>query len=216
MNKILESYFKAADMIQQTFGSTCEVAVHDLTNPRNSVVYVANGTVTGRTVGQSFDHLIKQVLLNKKFSNDMAANYVFTIGDKRIKSSSVLIRDENESVIGMLCVNIDLTPYEKQYGFLGEFLQDTDKPTVPEQQSAEEVKEITSIVDDLIDHIIGDNDISALKKQDNLEIIDFMDRKGIFLVKGAVDKIADRLNVSRVTIYNYLDEVRNKRNQEES
>ena len=216
MNKILESYFRVADMIHETFGDTCEVAVHDLTHPKNSVVYVANGAVTGRTVGHSFDHLIMQVLLNKKFSNDMATNYVFTIGDKRIKSSSSLIRDENDSVIGMLCVNIDLTPYEKQFGMLSSFLPETpEKQAAAEQESPAEVKEITSIVDDLIDNIIGDTDVSSLKKQDNLEIIDFMDKKGIFLVKGAVDKIAERLNVSRVTIYNYLDEVRNKKSQEE-
>ena len=39
----------------------------------------------------------------------------------------------------------------------------------------------------------------------------FMDEKGIFLVKGAIDKVAARLGVSKVTIYSYLDEAKGRR-----
>lgn len=212
MNKILQSYFSMADMIAETFGSSCEAVVHDLTHPKNSVIYVANNKVTGRAPGQSFDHLVKQVLLNKNFNNDHVSNYVFELGDKKIKSSSILIRDENDSVIGMLCINIDLTAYYQQYQLLSEFLPNITSPT--KQDSPAEVSGISSVIDELIDNIIGTNDTSGFKKKDNLEIIDFMDKKGIFMVKGAVDKIAARLNVSKVTIYNYLDEVRSKNQQE--
>ena len=38
-----------------------------------------------------------------------------------------------------------------------------------------------------------------------------MDAKGIFLMKGSVDRAAEKLGVNRVTIYSYLDEVRGKR-----
>ena len=66
MNPLLKSYFPIADMIAGTFGRDCEVAVHDLEHPERSVVYVANGSVTGRKEGQSFDHLVKNVLLNSR------------------------------------------------------------------------------------------------------------------------------------------------------
>lgn len=216
VNKILESYFSVADMIAETFGSNCEVVVHDLTHPQSSVVHVANSQVTGRTPGQSFDHLIPQVLLNKRFSNDRVSNYVFESEGKKIKSSSVLIRDESDCVIGMLCINIDVSIQEQMYHMLAEFLPDTaeavSEPDPSSSESAAEIKEINAIIDELIDNIIGNNDPSGFKKKDNLEIIEFMDKKGVFLVKGAVEKIADRLNVSRVTIYNYLDEIRSKNN----
>lgn len=216
MNKILESYFSVADMIAETFGNNCEVVVHDLTHPQNSVIHVANSQVTGRTPGQSFDHLIPQVLLNKRFSNDRVSNYVFESDGKKIKSSSVLIRDESDCVIGMLCINIDISIQEQMYHMLADFLPDTAETSTTDQDTssdtAAEIKEINSIIDELIDNIIGNNDPSGFKKKDNLEIIEFMDKKGVFLVKGAVEKIADRLNVSRVTIYNYLDEIRSKNN----
>ena len=216
INKILQNFFPVADMLAETFGSCCEVVVHDLTHPQNSVIYVANNKVTGRTPGQSFEHLIKQVLLNSKFDNDRVSNYIFEFDKKKIKSSSSLIRDENDVVIGMLCINIDLTMFYQAFAMLTEFLPDVNEnPTVTEPDSSVKFDEVTSIVDKLIDNIIGSDDTSGFKKKDNLEIIDFMDKKGVFLVKGAVDKIAERLNVSRVTIYNYLDEVRNKHPEKE-
>ena len=50
-----------------------------------------------------------------------------------------------------------------------------------------------------------------MTREDRLEKIRFMDAKGIFLMKGSVDRAAEKLGVNRVTIYSYLDEVRGKR-----
>jgi predicted transcriptional regulator YheO len=43
-----------------------------------------------------------------------------------------------------------------------------------------------------------------------LEIVSFMDEKGFFLIKGAIDNVAESLQVSKVTVYSYLDQIRNK------
>ena len=45
-----------------------------------------------------------------------------------------------------------------------------------------------------------------------LNVIAFMDSKGLFLVKGAVDRVAEKLGISRVTVYSYLEEVRKGNN----
>ncbi len=81
MHLVLKAYIPIANMIVKTFGKNCEVVLHDLTQPKNSVVYAANGDVTGRKVGQSFDHLIKMVLLNKDFKDDYVVNYFFETED---------------------------------------------------------------------------------------------------------------------------------------
>jgi predicted transcriptional regulator YheO len=43
------------------------------------------------------------------------------------------------------------------------------------------------------------------------KIICFMDEKGVFLVKGAIEKVAASMGLSKVTIYSYLDEIRGKK-----
>ena len=71
-------------------------------------------------------------------------------------------------------------------------------------------QDVTTVVDTLIDNIVSGRKKQGLTKQDNLEMIRFMDDKGIFLVKGAIDKVAACMGLSKVTIYGYLDTVRGK------
>lgn len=204
---ILESYFRVADCIVGMFGKDCEVAVHDLTNPRNSVVYVANGTVTGRKVGQSFDHLVRLVLFDKNFKNDYLCNYKFeTESGKKIISSSVLIREKDE-VIGMLCINCDATVRKSVPNICGL----VEEPKEHDSEEKEIAGDVMAIIDELIISIIGDVDAKNLNRRQCVELIQFMDEKGIFLVKGAIDKVAGLMGVSKVTIYSYLDEAKGKR-----
>jgi hypothetical protein len=45
-------------------------------------------------------------------------------------------------------------------------------------------------------------DMSRIEKQ---QVVRFLDDRGAFLIRRAVEDIADRLGVTRFTIYNYLD-----------
>lgn len=210
MHSILKAYIPVANMLTQTFGKSCEIVIHDLTQPESSVVYVANGTVTGRKEGQAFDHLIRQVLLNKKFKDDYTANYIFEgENGKKVKSSSALIRNPEGEVVGMLCINYDLTVSYLIQERLNDFLP----PSPPEPGAIEECvpnQDVLTIIDELIDNIIKNTNVGNLKRRDNIEIIRFMDEKGVFLVKGAIDKVAASMGLSKVTIYSYLDEVKGK------
>lgn len=206
--KNLLPYVAIADMIGASFGKKCEAVIHDLTNPENSVVYVANGIITNREIGQSFDHLVTQVILSKNFKNDYRANYTFTTIDGReIKSSTSLIRDEKENVIGAFCINIDVDCFKNMSIFLKDFFY---KEELKEQkiQNKNDCETVEEIINKLIDNIIGTVNITNLKKNDNIRLITFMYEKGIFLTKGSVDKVAKKLNISPVTVYAYLDKIK--------
>ncbi len=211
MHPILKSYIPVANIISQTFGKNCEVSIHDLTQPGSLVVYVANDTVTGRKEGQSFNHLIRQVLLCKKFNDDYASNDFFvTDKGKKIKSSSAFIRNLEGEVVGMLCINYDLT---LSYSIMEEilsFLPDLNHDEMPAKVEILN-QDVITIINGLIESIISNKDIDNLTRKDNIELIRLMDEKGVFLVKGAIDKVAERLGLSKVTIYSYLDEVREKK-----
>ncbi|WP_300671577.1 PAS domain-containing protein [Desulfoluna sp.] len=207
--KLLATYIPMADMIAATFGKACEVVIHDLSIPQNSVVYAVNNHVTGRQVGQSFDHLIKQVLLSKTFTGDMTANYRTTTDDGReVKSSTALIRDASGEVIGAFCVNYDLSALGPMQAFMESFLSLNTAPPEPETAPVENVVEI---VDDLIEKIIAQTDTASMKKKEKIRLIEFMENKGVFLIKGAIDKVADRLSISKVTVYSYLDEIKKRK-----
>ena len=210
MHVLLKSLIPIAETIGKTFGNRCEVVLHDLTIPEKSVVYTVNGDVAGRREGQTFDRLVRSVLLNENFTRDYAVNYTFEKEDgRRIKSSSSLVRDEAGEVVGVFCVNYDITFMKTLHDELELFLpmQEDSSVICPEMAADQDV---TTVVDTLIDNIVSSRKKQGLTKQDNLEMIRFMDDKGIFLVKGAIDKVAACMGLSKVTIYGYLDTVRGK------
>lgn len=210
MNQLLKAFIPTANAITGTFGDNCEVVIHDLTTPESSVIYVSNGSVTGRKPGQSFDHLVRQVLLNKNFKNDCVTNYMFITNDgRKIKSSSSLIRDGDGEVIGMICINIDVTEWKILQKTINQFL------SVSEEKVDNEIdvnQNIMDIIDELIENIVGNRDLKEMNRKECIEIIRFMNEKGIFLVKGAIDRVANLMNVSKVTVYSYLDEVKKNKN----
>lgn len=211
MNRELEKYFVVADTIQETNGETCEVIIHDLTKSESFAVYVANGTVTGQKAGQNSDHFVRQVLLSKNLKNDHLSNYFFKTADEKvIKSSAALIRDQDGEVIGMLCINIDITMIQNVNTMLMNYLNLRTESS-PESGEPDVPQNVMSVIDRLIVSVIGTTDTRGLSRAKCVELVRHMDEKGIFLVKGAMDKVAELMGVSRVTIYSYLDEARGKK-----
>ena len=83
--------------------------------------------------------------------------------------------------------------------------------TAPMEQSAGSGAHVSVLIENLMDNILNGSDAQSLTRDERLEKIRFMDEKGLFLMKGSVEKAAEKLGVGKVTIYSYLDEVRGKR-----
>lgn len=215
MNQTIKSYIPIARMIADTFGRHCEVILHDFSSPQSSVVYTRNNVVTNRQVGESFtEYFVKEVLLSRKFHDDCSVNYMMHGENGRlIKSSTALIRDENERVIGALCVNMDVTCMSEILSRLSEMMGMEEEHSQAENE-VEVVPDIKQIVDDIIDRTIGSQDIDSMSREQKIELIRFMNSKGIFLIKGSTDKVAERMNISRVTVYSYLDEIKKDKKRE--
>lgn len=211
---LLQSYIPLAEMLVQTFGDDCEVVLHDLSDPQHSVVYVANGAVTGRKTGQSFDQLIKQVILSAKLKDDFVSNYYFTADNgKLIRSSTLLIRDSSSTLAGALCINLDTSRITKQIDYLRCFLpepcalHEADRGNISEEAEIHISQMVTSLIDNILSGCRG----KEMSREEKIEKIRFMDTKGIFLMKGSVDLVAEKLGVNKVTVYSYLDEARRNR-----
>lgn len=208
--RLFRPYIAMADMLAATLGPDCEAVLHDLSVPERSVVHVANGCVTGRKIGENFDHLVEQVLLSEQLKDDYVANYYFKAGGKLIRSSTLLIRGADGKLEGALCLNLDTTRVTQQIAYLQTLLP---QPPAPQRSAAEEAPsdEIAQMVASLIDRIVGDKPVQLLERKERVEKIRFMEQKGIFNVKGSVEQVAAKLGINKVTVYSYLDEVKGKR-----
>lgn len=228
MSSILEQYIPLAEMLVQTFGKDVEVVLHNLANPEHSVVFVVNGDVTGRKIGDSFDQLVKQVLLSERLANDYVANYYFTAANgKLIRSSTLLLRDGEKKLQGALCINVDTTKITKQIECLQSLLPGLKQDIACGSTLAEQINDLKSenaeannkirsehivdMVTSIIDNILGEGLPGLLRREEKIAKIKFMDAKGIFLMKGSIELVAEKLCVNKVTVYSYLDEARGKR-----
>ncbi len=208
---LLQPYVAIANMLTATFGSDCEVVLHDLTVPERSVVYVANDSVTGRQVGQSFDQLVKQVILSEELKEDYVANYFFTAPNgKLIRSSTLLIRDEGGKLAGAMCINLDTTRAQAQMEHLRQWLP-PEAAAAASSRSQQQPEHIADMVSGLIRSIVGDKPPGQMTREERLAKVRFMEEKGIFLMKGSVEQAAEGLGVKEVTIYSYLDELRRQK-----
>jgi predicted transcriptional regulator YheO len=211
LHPVLRSLIPVIKMLAQTFGPDCEVVLHDLSRPQASRTVIENAHVTGRQVGMPLGDLVMRVLRSPRFRDDMLANYATRTDDGRtLKSSTAIIRDENGSAIGALCLNIDINRYLQVAGALQDLVRLED-PQAPDDREVDVRDEnVWDVVDRIITQVIdayGPN-VEALERNQKVEIVRFLYDKGVFLIKGGVEHVARKLGVSRFSVYNYVDEAR--------
>ena len=209
---LIESLKIMVDGIARTFGPRCEVILHDLRNLRNlshSIVKIANGHITGRTVGGPIsDRGLKDIQSGPK--DDLLINYASVTKDGRpLKSSTVLFRNEKGKLIAALCINFDLTDVLNFNAVIQEIFK-TSEGTYEGEPVETFVGDIVSTLSEIAEKIIRKTGkaIPSMEKADKIEIVRELEDQGFFLIKGAIKFIARKLHVSKFTIYNYLEQIR--------
>ncbi|MDR1422309.1 MAG: helix-turn-helix transcriptional regulator [Coriobacteriales bacterium] len=193
------------------FGSNCEVLVHDLTNGiTKTVAVVKNGHVTGRKVGDGPSQTALEAIRNP----DIRDRYGYLINSKdgqMLKSSTINIRGQSGDVLAVICINHDISDLTMASRALGELLTtDADNGRTAEGAKLSDPDGISSNVGDLLDQIIEESHryigkpVNAMSREDKIEAIRYLDRKGALLIKKSSDAIAEYYGISKYTLYNYL------------
>jgi predicted transcriptional regulator YheO len=205
-----------AATIGDTFGSDCEVAVHDLRDPTRSLVHLENGHVTGRALGSPIRDLIFRVVPNLKDGADRVANYLTLLDDgRRLKSTTCVLRDAAGTPAVAVCINLDLTQFHDGVAALSRLTRVEDSPAAAESRGvpvggSDNGTEVSVLLQQLVDNVIGryGKDPASMSKKHRQQVISFLDGKGTFLIKGAVPLVARRLHISESSVYRYLDHIR--------
>jgi predicted transcriptional regulator YheO len=194
-----------ASGIAQTFGPMCEVVVHDYRDPSHSVIHVA-GDVTHRHVGQSASPIGLRLIARGNEADDEHNYITRTTNGRILKSTTVLLRDRGE-VVGALCINFDITELRQLTHTLGQIVGEGLA------QRPEDVA-FASNGNDLIAKLIEDEELSCgtsverMSRAERMVLLDALETKGVFALRGSVATVAERIGVSRATAYNYLKHLR--------
>ncbi|MGF6907730.1 helix-turn-helix transcriptional regulator [Fusobacterium sp. PH5-44] len=213
IDSIFKKYEIICEFISKCFGENVEVILHDLRDIDHSGIKIYNNHVSGRSEGAPMTQFGINLLENKIYEREkFVNNYKGMTGGKILRSSTLFIKDDDENLIGMLCVNIDITNYiamSKELSSLAYFGIGEDN-----FKNANKIADFPSSVKEMISQTVSEYASSAgyniqrLTKTEKIEIVKALNDNGLFDLKGGLAQTAEMLNISEPTLYRYLNEIK--------
>ncbi len=190
------------------FGPSCEVLIHDLQGDLDtSLVYIENGTITNRHVGDGPSHVVLDVL-NYDDGSEGRFGYLTKTKDGRIlKSSTMYIRDDDGNIAYLLGINQDIAEFVMMHRSLESLIGIGQAETGT-------VEKITTSVSELLDDLLLEAERLVgkpgplMNKVEQLKAISYLNEKGAFLISKSSEKIAEYFNISKFTLYSDLNTVK--------
>ena len=196
------------EFVAQAIGNNCEVVLHSLEDLGHAVVKIANGHVTGRSVGSPMTDFGMEILKEAdSLGKNIFGSYYSELGDgTRLKSTSMLVRNTQGTPIAMLCINIDLSVplLDFMRGLLPEKGEFPDEIVEHFPLTLDELVERT--LERVMAHVNSQRYMSPSDK--NKEIVTELYKRGMFKVAGVIDIVAKKMGISRYTVYNYIREAK--------
>jgi predicted transcriptional regulator YheO len=212
-DQVLATLAELVEPLSRTLPSDCEVVLHDLRRLPNSIVAIA-GDMTGRSVGGPATDL----LLRKATTGTIATTvgYETRLPDGRsLRSTTVVLRDTEGTAVAALCINSDVMIWQAVKAIAESMLpaevsapQDTQKP--PEDEK------FFQDIDELAQHLLAEAidasgaPVDLMQKRHKIAVVNDLKDRGFFMLKESVEMAAQALQVTRFTIYNYLNELGNE------
>ncbi len=205
---IIENLKGVADTLVETFGKNCEVAVHDLSVLQKSLVYLA-GSVTKRKPGAPITDLVVKALRSQGNKVKNINSYrSLTKNGRTIKSSTSFIRNAKGEVVVAFCINFDVTDFLNSSSLIDEFVRDSHQRSTKKKETFASSSSETIGV--LLEEAITEmgKQPPTMNPEERVQLIQLLENKGVFLMKGAVEQIAIAIGISRYTVYNHLRTIR--------
>ncbi len=204
-NSKLELLRQVAAGIAAQFGSNCEVAIHDLSkDPDRSIVFIANGHVSGRKVGDGASNVVmEQLRTQDPEPKDHLCYLTKTPDGKILKSSTVYIRDRKGKVSAILAINYDIS----RLILMEEALHDLTSTGEEVPSEPERITNVSDLLDELIQQSVAlvGKPAAVMNKDDKVKAIQFLSQNGAFLITKSGDKVAKYFGISKYTLYSYID-----------
>lgn len=220
MNKVLENLIPTAKMLEETIGADCRIVLYDLNGGNTPIVYASDGCVGDTELMRHVAGIVGQSLAGQ--GKDYSGNHMFITEDLRlIRSSIALIKDDANRVCGAFCMLVNTKKTEKFVSWLLETIREPlemEENDVPvfhplTPQEPVEISHVSRVVDELIEQSMQGQSAEEMSREDKINVVHIMEQKGLFLVKGAIEKVSAKLGIAKVTVYSYLDELKDKRDK---
>lgn len=205
INEILPVLDVVIQGLGKHFGESVEFVVHDYqVDFSRTIAAISNGNVTKREVGDSGTSIGLKIMQGEE-ADDGKFGYISQTRDGRyLKSSTIYIKDEQNKILGSVCVNCDITDAMIARNFINNYVGAGDDGKVEAT--------VYNSVDDLLISLINESinyvgtPVALMNREQKVEGIRYLNNKGAFKIKNASVIVSKYYDVSRYTIYNYIND----------
>ena len=209
-----QQYTTLVQFLGTALGPDYEIVLHDLSGGEHKIIAIANQHVSGRNMDASLSQLALSFILNKSYkTQDSHHNYEgISTDNRKLRCSTMFIKDEHSELLGMLCINFNASKYAKFAGdILGFVQQNFPMPTPTGGMDLVEnfSDSVSQRFDTVVFELFGEAGLpDKLSQHQKLMIIDNLEQSGVFMVKGAIAEIADLIGSSVASVYRYIGMVK--------
>lgn len=198
---MLSRYQSIADAIATLFYPYAEVVLHDLAT--QSVAYVANN-FSKRELG---DDSGLEELENTPDATVIGPYEKLNWDGRKLRSISVVLRDDAGAALGMMCVNLDISVFEGARAALDLFLSGSKLVAQPALLFEDDWQErINRFIHGWLQQ--RQLSLSILSREHKRELVQALLREGAFRGKNAADYVANVLGMGRATVFKHLKELK--------
>ena len=206
--QVFELLSRVARAIVATVGEQCEVVVHDLRNPEQTLIAIS-GDLTGRAVGAPVPDMEFLPRNLTTFQDDIIRQPARTPRGRELSSSTVWVRDTKDAIVGAICINMDFNDLRHARDLLNRSLAGIE--ATPE---AEVLETFATSPQDFVEIALRGairkvgKPLHRLNRQDKIAIIGALEQAEVFRFSQSVEIVMEQLGISRASIYAYLKEIR--------
>ena len=192
------------------FGSSCEIAIHDLKTKdlERSIVYIENGHVSNRQTGDGPSGIVLETLQSDPSTIHDKLSYLTKTEDGRIlKSSTFYIRDDDESISYIFSLNYDITAFTAASTAIQSLIATKDNfPDLTGDSPRQITHNVNELLDVLIEQAVAKvgKPVAMMNKDDKVAVVQYLDHAGAFLITKSGDKVSSYLGISKFTLYSYM------------
>lgn len=188
------------------FGEKYEFVVHDyLKDFSSSVVAIENGELTGRRIGDSGTKLGLRIYQGVESGDGQFHHTIQAWNGRRFNSSTIYLKNDGGEVIGSLCINFDVSELLAARNTI-DCLIGAEQQNAPQEEHA-----VISSIEDMLNEMIKESleaigtPVANMTRAQKMEGIQYLNRRGAFKIKNAANIVAQCYDISRYTVYNYIN-----------
>lgn len=204
----LLAYVPIANFIARMNGSACEAVIHDASDPAHSVLYITTPNITGRVVGDGMtDYALGLISSRRWLREEYVVNYLGSSSERgRVFRSSTYFIRSADTLHGLLCVNVDIGPLVRARALIEEAMLIEPKLLGGGEQLENFNLSPEEIIESTVQKYAGNLPVAMLPTENKRRLVCELKERGIFLLKGTISCVAQRLGVSDQTVYRYIKE----------